>query len=183
MEWMPELELGWLNGWLLLVAYAVAFGGTILSFPKDVVARLYDRSNWSRVQRIVTRIGRFLSLSCFILIILTPLKVGETVFWLGLVMFALGMAGVVVALLNFEAHQPATGGLYKISRNPQWVMLLTAFLGGCIAIGSGIAVLLMVAAAVCYHFRILGEEQACLIQYGESYRAYMRQVPRYFAFF
>jgi protein-S-isoprenylcysteine O-methyltransferase Ste14 len=33
------------------------------------------------------------------------------------------------------------------------------------------------------HFGILAEEEVCLRRYGESYRAYMEQVPRYFLFF
>ena len=31
--------------------------------------------------------------------------------------------------------------------------------------------------------RILAEEEACLAQYGDSYRDYMRRVPRYLVFF
>jgi protein-S-isoprenylcysteine O-methyltransferase Ste14 len=182
MEWIPHLELGWLNGWLLLVVYGLVFGGTVRSFPNDVIAKLYDRSNWSKTQRIITRIGKLLSIPSFILLALTPLKISTATFWVGIALFVLGLTGVVIALFNFKAMhegQPATTGLYRISRNPQWVTLLTAFVGACLAIGSGIALVVFAILAVCYHFRILGEEQACLNQYGESYRAYMRRVPRY----
>jgi protein-S-isoprenylcysteine O-methyltransferase Ste14 len=33
------------------------------------------------------------------------------------------------------------------------------------------------------HFGILAEEEACLKQYGESYRVFMKRVPRYFLVF
>jgi protein-S-isoprenylcysteine O-methyltransferase Ste14 len=40
-----------------------------------------------------------------------------------------------------------------------------------------------VAARVFSHYGILAEEEVCLKQYGDSYRAYMERVPRYFLFF
>ena len=33
------------------------------------------------------------------------------------------------------------------------------------------------------HNKIRAEEQACLEQYGESYKNYIERVPRYFLFF
>jgi protein-S-isoprenylcysteine O-methyltransferase Ste14 len=35
------------------------------------------------------------------------------------------------------------------------------------------------ASAVGYHFRLLGEETACLAQYGTEYGDFMKRVPRY----
>jgi hypothetical protein len=32
------------------------------------------------------------------------------------------------------------------------------------------------------HFGIVADEEVCLNQYGESYRLYLEQVPRYFVF-
>jgi protein-S-isoprenylcysteine O-methyltransferase Ste14 len=57
------------------------------------------------------------------------------------------------------------------------------FLGACISIGSWLAIFLLLIAVVFYHFRILGEERACLNRYGEMYQDYMRRVPRYFLSF
>jgi protein-S-isoprenylcysteine O-methyltransferase Ste14 len=34
-----------------------------------------------------------------------------------------------------------------------------------------------------YHIQILDEEAACIKKYGESYRIYMKQIPRYILFF
>ena len=53
----------------------------------------------------------------------------------------------------------------------------------CLAIGSWLALSALLMSRVLQHFGILAEEEACLAQYGESYRAYMRAVPRYFLFF
>lgn len=51
MELIPALESGWLNGWILLSLLCLIEGILLWVFPKDVVARLFDRSGWSRMQR------------------------------------------------------------------------------------------------------------------------------------
>ena len=55
-------------------------------------------------------------------------------------------------------------------------------LGTGIAIGSWTALLLRHVAVVFYHFRILGEERACLQRYGEPYEQFLKRVPRYLLF-
>ena len=174
---------GPLAGWILLLVFGIVFGGVVGSFPRDVIARLYDSSNWTPAQRAFTRVGKALAVAVFVLVALTPLRPDASHFWLGSAVFALGLIGMVVALLDFRrapADQPATKGLYGVSRNPQWVALMLVFLGACIAVGSWTALTLLALAAVSLHFRILAEERSCLARYGESYRAFMQRVPRYF---
>jgi protein-S-isoprenylcysteine O-methyltransferase Ste14 len=184
MELFPVLELSWLNGWILLVVLYGIFGMLLLFFPKAVLARLYayDRLRWSKKQRAYHVIGKILILVNIVLTILTPLKVGSTVFILGVILFAIGLTGFTIALLNFKntpLNQPITKGLYSISRNPQALMLLVAGVGISLAIGSSIALLLVVTSSLFGRFRILAEERALLMQYGNSYRDYVERVPRY----
>jgi len=70
-----------------------------------------------------------------------------------------------------------------MAQHPQIVMAFTVLLGGAIAVGSWAAVLALVVARVLGHFGIVAEEEVCLKQYGDSYREYMRRVPRYFVLF
>jgi protein-S-isoprenylcysteine O-methyltransferase Ste14 len=186
MELIPALELGWLNGWILLALEFLMQGFLLLIFPKDVVNRLFDRSGWSVKQRIFTIIGKVFSLACLILIILTPLKLNSSLFIVGLILYAIGLAGLVVAMLNFKdtpSSQPVTKGVYKISRHPQIVALFILFSGMCVAIGSWVALFMLLMSRLLQHFGILAEEEVCLKRYGESYRAFMEQVPRYFLVF
>jgi len=185
MELLPALQIGWLNGWVLLVVLYSIFGFLLLIFPKEVVGRLYDRSGWSREQKVITLVGKSMALVWFPLIIFTPLKIGTPVCVFGMVLFALGLVGFVVALFNFRntpLDQPVTKGLYRVSRHPQQFTLLVAGVGISIAIGSWLALLMLLLGLVFTHLKILTEEGACLRQYGDSYRAYMERVPRYFLF-
>jgi protein-S-isoprenylcysteine O-methyltransferase Ste14 len=185
MELFPELGLGWLNGWILLAFEFLIQGTLLLVFPKDVVARLFDRSGWSVKQRAFLILGKVFSLACLVLIVLTPLKIGSSVFSAGLVLYALGLAGLVTAMWNFKntpPSEPVTKGLYKLSRHPQIVALFVIFCGICLAIGSWAALLMLVLSKIFQHFSILAEEEVCLERYGESYRKFLQRVPRYFWF-
>jgi len=158
----------------------------LLIFPKDVVARLFDRFGWSPKQRIFTVIGKLFSLACLALIILTPLKIHSGAFIVGLALYVIGLAGLVTAMLNFKdtpPDQPVTKGVYRVSRHPQIVSLFVVFLGICLAIGSWTALFMLVMSKLFQHLGILAEEEVCLKRYGEPYRAFMARTPRYFLFF
>jgi protein-S-isoprenylcysteine O-methyltransferase Ste14 len=186
MELMSALEIGWLNGWIPLGLLVLVEGLLLKVFPRDVVTRLFDRSKWDKRQVVFTAIGKLFSLACLVLIVFTPLKIGSSAFVVGMVLYVLGLVGLIVAILNFRntpAGQPVTRGLYTVSRHPQIVMLFVAFLGMCLAIGSWLALLTLLMSKLLQHVGILAEEEACLEQYGDSYRDYMKQVPRYFLLF
>lgn len=184
MELIPALELGWFNGWILLCLYFLIYGLVFLIFPKNKRASLfiYDNSHWDKRQRFFYNIGRILTLVLLVLIIFSRLKVGS-LFIFGIILYSLGLVGFIMALLNFKDTLPdthATKGLYRISRHPQELMLFITAIGMCIAIGSWLALFILVLTRLFVHFRNLAEEEACLERYGDSYRAYMECVPRYF---
>ena len=81
MEFLPDFELGWLNGGLLLALLVLIDAILFLAFQKGVVSRLFDRSGWTRRQQVVTIIGKLLALSVVVMIILTPLKIGTSAFY------------------------------------------------------------------------------------------------------
>ena len=186
MELTPALAIGLFNGWILLIVEFLIEGGLLLVFPKDVVARLFDRSGWNTTQRVFTILGKVFSLACLALIALTPLQINASAFIVGIVLYVVGLVGLVVAMVNFKdtpLDQPVRMGVYKFSRHPQIVALSIIFVGICLAIGSWLAFFTLVLSRGLQHFGILAEEEVCLRRYGESYRAYMARVPRYLLFF
>jgi protein-S-isoprenylcysteine O-methyltransferase Ste14 len=186
MELLPDLEIGWLNGWIALVLLGLTEGTLFLVFPKSVVVRLFDRSGWSTKQRAFTIAGKLCGLICLVLIILTPLKVGQPVLIIGAILIAVGLTGLAKALFDYKntpLDEPVTCGLYRVSRHPQITMASVVLMGACIAIGSWLALGILLAARLLGHFGIVAEEQVCMKQYGEAYRAYLKRVPRYFVFF
>lgn len=186
MELFPELRLDWLNGWIFVVISYLILGLLILSCPREVIARLYDEKGWTKSQKILAKISKIFALLNLILMIFTPINFLSIDFIIGSVIFSLGTVGFIIAIFNFKnapLDKPITLGIYKISRNPQQLMLYLVTLGSSILIGSGIAIISFVFYAIFSHFRILGEERKLLEQYGESYKEYKNKVLRYFLFF
>jgi hypothetical protein len=77
-----------------------------LVLPKEVVRRLWDRSGWSQKQRAFTIAGKLCALACLVLLTLSPIKIGQPVFMAGLLLIALGLAGLVKALFDFKNPPP-----------------------------------------------------------------------------
>jgi protein-S-isoprenylcysteine O-methyltransferase Ste14 len=184
VELFPALEIGWFNGWILLVALYLAYGVLLLVFPRDVVNRLYEynRSSWSRRHRAFYVAEKLLLVVYIILVVLTPLKTGSIVFIPGIILFSFGLTGFIIALFNFKntpLDQPVSTGIYRVSRHPQVLMLFVAGIGIGIAIGSLFVIFIQIIASFFGRSRVLAEEQACLERYGDSYRIYMERVPRY----
>lgn len=186
MQLIPELSLGLSNGWILIIVFYIIFGLLIAIFPKPAVARLYDKTGWTRKQNLLTMFAKIFGLLSIVLLIFTPLQYPQPIFYWGIAIFTMGTGLMVIALFNFRntpLNEPIRKGLYKYSRNPQWIGLVLVCLGTAIACGSWIAVLLIAFSVSNGHQRILAEERACLQQYGETYKKYLAQVPRYFLFF
>ncbi len=186
MSLFPPLSLGWLNGWLPMVIFYGSFFILLKVFPKDTVDRLYDDSGWTLDMARPAKIGLPFALAAMILILFTPLKVESPVFWVGLGLSLIGQAGFIYSLQSFNItplREPVTDGLYKISRNPQWVAFALVMIGFSLMVGSWTVMALLAVRVVMNHFRILGEEQALEDQYGESYRDYKNAAPRYLLFF
>jgi protein-S-isoprenylcysteine O-methyltransferase Ste14 len=55
-------------------------------------------------------------------------------------------------------------------------------LGCTIAIGSWLSMILFLLARIVLHANLAAEEEACLCEYGDACRVYMKQVPRYLFF-
>ncbi|MGB2955364.1 MAG: methyltransferase [Anaerolineales bacterium] len=186
MSLFPPIHLGWLNGWIPILLFYLIFILLLKILPKETVERLYDRANWTKKQSRMAQVGLPFALAGMILVLFTPLKIYQPVFCGGLALYIIGFCGFLISLHNFNStplSEPVVGGLYKISRNPQWVAFAITIIGTSIMVGSWTAVFLFLVRVIMNHFRILGEERALEIQYGESYLVYKNSIPRYLFFF
>ncbi len=184
LELFQILTIGLLNGWILLAIFYSIELVLVLSFPKGTRRRLfeYDHSKWTKQHRIILLIGKTFALIIIILIVFSPLKLGSTVFYLGMIFYIIGVAGFIMAIINYRntpIDQPVTRGFYRYSRNPQVLTILIIMLGISLTVGSGIFLIVLLLSAILSRVRIIEEEKACLEQYGDAYREYMERVPRY----
>lgn len=82
-----------------------------------------------------------------------------------------------------NTHGEAAGflqtGLYRYSRNPQYVFYVAAYLSLAVLVASGKVALLLVLLSLWYLFAPFPEERWLEQRYGEKYLAYKRRIPRY----
>jgi len=114
---------------------------------------------------------------------------GDTVRWLGVVLFALGgvvrLWPVFVLGRRFSGlvaiqpgHTLVTDGIYGVIRNPSYVGLLAGALGWALAFRSGIGVVLALLNLVPLVARIRAEERLLADQFGAEYETYRTRTWR-----
>jgi protein-S-isoprenylcysteine O-methyltransferase Ste14 len=114
---------------------------------------------------------------------------GDTVRWLGVVLFAVGGAlrlwPVFVLGRRFSGlvaiqsgHTLVTDGIYSVIRHPSYMGLLLNMLGWGLAFRSGIGVLLTALIGLPLAARIRAEETLLHTQFGAEYDAYCSRTSR-----
>jgi protein-S-isoprenylcysteine O-methyltransferase Ste14 len=114
---------------------------------------------------------------------------GDTIRWLGVVLFAAGGAlrlwPVFVLGHRFSGlvaiqpgHTLVTSGVYGVIRHPSYLGLLVNSLGWGLAFRSGVGVLLTALTMLPLLARIRAEERLLRTQFGDEYDAYSARTSR-----
>ena len=110
--------------------------------------------------------------------------IGSALFFTGLALMAWGMATFHRAKTAVYPNQPASalvgGGPYRFTRNPMYVGMTIAYLGGVATANSvwPLVALPLVLAGI-YAFVIRREERYLEAEFGDAYRDYCRRVRRW----
>ena len=187
MDLLPTFQAGMLNGWIPLIIY---FIGLILSaslYSKEARVWLFNNPQEENngVFKFIRLFGQLTMVAYILMMVFTPLKIGNPVFIVGVTIYFIGFVLEMSALYYFRktpVGQPVVNGPYRASRNPQWLGLFLVLLSSAIAVGIWLYIGMVVLAGIIYHKQILDEEKACIEKYGESYREYMKRIPRYLLF-
>jgi protein-S-isoprenylcysteine O-methyltransferase Ste14 len=114
---------------------------------------------------------------------------GDTIRWLGVVLFAAGGAlrlwPVFVLGRRFSGlvaiqpgHKLMTSGVYSVIRHPSYLGMLVGSLGWGLAFRSGVGVLLTAVLIPPLLARIRAEERLLRTQFGHEYSAYCARTSR-----
>ncbi len=186
MEFFPPFEFSVLGGWILLVIEWSIPILTLSLASLEIRKRLLDRTHFSNKQKKLLIFSKIFSLILLILIFFTPISLNSLEFYIGLTIFIIGSFIQIFAVVNFiktPMNKPVTTGMYKISRHPQDTSIFISYIGICLSIGSWIALIILLIGHIFKHYSVLAEEEACTELYGESYKEYMKKIPRYMLFF
>jgi len=187
MKILPEFRIGIVNGWVPLGVYFLGLILSLLPYSKETRTWLFnnpvDRSKKGLM--LVRGFGQLTMVAYILMMIFTPLDSRSSVFLPGALIYLVGLIFEISALHYFRITplgRPVVAGPYRVSRNPQWVGLFLVLLGSAIAAGVWLYIMMVLVVGVIYHIQILAEEELCIQQFGDSYRSYMKQIPRYFLF-
>ncbi|MBD3354254.1 MAG: hypothetical protein GF364_22420 [Candidatus Lokiarchaeota archaeon] len=186
MEFLPNLTPSLLGGWIFVVLYIIILAVIMGVQRKEVISRLYDTSNFSKRQRLIATFIKLFMVSDFIMVIFIPINPTSIEFIFGLALYIIGLSFFAVSIYYYAktpSDTPVSLGIYKYSRNPQILGLNILFVGLTLMGSSMLLLILCFVGTIGSHLRIHAEEEQCLLQYGDSYREYMKKVARYFILF
>jgi protein-S-isoprenylcysteine O-methyltransferase Ste14 len=117
-----------------------------------------------------------------IYLLLLKIKTDSAWFYIGLIIYSLGIILYVVSIINYAKPKKNginLNGLYRVSRNPMYVSFFIYFLGCVLLTRSWVLLLLLISFQISVHWIILSEERWCIREFGEEYIKYMNKVRRY----
>ncbi|GMV93525.1 MAG: hypothetical protein AMXMBFR82_33030 [Candidatus Hydrogenedentota bacterium] len=186
MTLKPEFELGIWNGWWFTLLYWLVTAGFLLAFSKEQIKRLTSAPKFTPAVNALVHVEKNLYIAPMVYAAWVSIKFGTLWFYVGMPLFAIGLAGYTWSLANYRGTPPGgpiVKGIYRYSRHPMYVTSFIAWLGAGLATASWIILAANLVLFALMHHTNQIEERECLRQYGDSYRSYMERVPRYFLFF
>jgi protein-S-isoprenylcysteine O-methyltransferase Ste14 len=183
---VPEFELGLWNAWIFMIYVMFSnFLPYVLSgklIDKEVLKKLGADRSLSDDEKTLLNIYSLLFFAIIACSIFLPLRLGTVWFYVGLIIYLLGVIIETIAMLNFfttAVDKPVNKGIYRFSRNPMYFGMFLIFLGTSIACVSLIFLILTTIFMILSHIVVVYEERFCLQKYGNSYREYLNRIPRW----
>ena len=176
------LQFSWYNAFWYFAVYGLVSWLVMRFMPpetrKKVLTYAPTKSRWEKISLTASRILRVLS---YILAILSPVNIHALSFYMGTIVYIMGLILSTAALWQFskvDVEKPITNGLYRYSRHPMQVMFYLLCLGVLLASANLYLTLCTIGYLVTFYPSFALQESYCLEQYGDVYAAYQKQTPR-----
>jgi len=186
MSLLPPFEVGLWNAWILMLYYPLH---PVLMLLIDrlvgtggIFKKMADTPFSGRTERLAFISANVLSVILLLYSIFLPLKLGTVWFGMGIAVYLFGLVMFLIAVGNIATTtpgQPFVTGLYRYSRHPMVFFSWFTFIGAGVAAASGLFLLLSAAVIVLFAIYVVSEERGCCDLYGDRYREFMNQTPRW----
>jgi len=183
MSFIPAFELGLWNAWILILPFfLLPFIGDRLIKKRKMASLSEYISEFSTKGKILLLLLVIIIMGSYIYSIFLPIKLGTVWFYIGFVIYTVGLSIQIIAWQNLATSSvdtPVTKGVYRISRNPMYIGDFFVFISIAIACLSWIFLLVGIISMVVNYISVISEERECLAKYGNSYKEYMNRIPRW----
>lgn len=185
MSLIPDLELGIWNAWIFTIWLIISpfLSGIIVNEKR--ISKNLRASAPMKHEKTFNVISMAAVIFGFIYSIFLPLKINTIWFYIGLLIFFIGLSidfSVFYTLRKSELDKPFTKGPYKYSRHPIYIALLLITTSITIMSLSWIFSLVVIILIVHLILSVPAEEKYCLKKYGKEYQDYMNKTPRWIGF-
>ena len=183
MSVIPAFELGFWNAWIfILPILLLIYIGNRLTKKRKMESLSEYISDFSKKGKILLTILVMPILGSYLYSIFLPLKLGTIWFYIGFVIYLVGLIIQIIAWQNLataSVDKPVTKGVYRISRNPMYIGDFLTFFSIAIVSLSWIFLLVVIISVINNYIAVISEERECLVKYGDEYREYMDRIPRW----
>ena len=181
MSLIPAFELGLWNAWILVIPML------IISFSdmRATAARESGKAGDFQLTRKENRLTYAVFLPMvvsWVYAVFLPLQLGTIWLYSGLIICLFGMIFTIVAILNFATgpeDKVITAGLYRFTRNPTYFGIVIMHIGLGISCSSWLFLLLTAVMLIMFNAVLPAEERYCLYRFGDDYRKYKNNTPRW----
>jgi protein-S-isoprenylcysteine O-methyltransferase Ste14 len=186
MSLTPSFAIGIWNAWILtIVLYAAAFIPFAMSNEKaeqrmEGEPQGSEQNRVSKVVQIITHV--IIMPLTLIYSIFLPLQIGTWWFYVGLLVYLIGLIMVLMGSISFSTAPidiPMSNGVYAISRHPLYLGVFLAFFGIGISCASWVFLLCALVWIAAWVVGVEEEERFLIEKYGDTYRQYMTRTPRW----
>ena len=184
--WQTNFELGIFNAYILFLIYFIC---SMLPFifkrtnkTKEINPRSVSGDDFAKVLSSLSFIVFILAI---IVSLFLPLIFNSIFFYIGLIIWVIGLIttiSVFISWTNTEEGKPVTTGVYKYSRNPMYISFALIFIGISLATISWVFLLIGIVNVIIAIVFVDFEEKSCLEKFGDKYKIYMQNTPRWIGF-
>jgi protein-S-isoprenylcysteine O-methyltransferase Ste14 len=186
MNFIPEFSININNAFYFSICFWLTNILIIKIYPSHYKERVFKVPQTDGIVQKITCTTNFLIFQslCFITLFM-PIVFNIYSLTVGCLIFILSFIGYTTALVNYASSNPkfpVTKGIYKISRNPQQVMTIFMWIGVSFITNSSLILSICILQFFTVYPTFITQEKFCINKYGDSYRNYMKNSPRYFIF-
>jgi protein-S-isoprenylcysteine O-methyltransferase Ste14 len=186
MSAIPAFEIGVWNAWILLLFFFLSISIPDLLMSKEAkekTKRATASIPFSRTYKILALSTHAVIMPVtFIYSIFLPIKLD--IVWLcpGLIVYILALLSSLATSMDFASTpigEPVTRGVYRISRHPIYLSGFLLYVSIGLACASWVFILFAVLWIAIWNIVVPAEERFLLEKYGELYREYINNTPRW----
>jgi protein-S-isoprenylcysteine O-methyltransferase Ste14 len=180
MDLIPAFEIGLWNAWIFIIPLVIGFLiGRKFLFVKRMPESPQDESIKDKIISITLILLMFF---LYVYAIFLPLQLWTIWFYIGLILYFMGMVMVIVTMVHFATtpeDEPVTKGLYRFSRNPMFIAFFIVYTAIGIACTSWLYLLVTLIFILVMVIMSPIEEKMTLDHYGKPYEEYMERTPKW----